>query len=65
MRFLDATSRFEAVCIVGFNETRGADLYNTALIAHKGHLLDTTANVPRIRRSISRDESSRSSRTKV
>lgn len=39
MRFLDATSRFEAVCIVGFNETRGADLYNTALIAHKGHLL--------------------------
>jgi predicted amidohydrolase len=38
MRFLDATSRFEALCIVGFNETRGADLYNTALIAHKGHL---------------------------
>lgn len=39
MRFLDATNRFEAVCIVGFNEMRGADLYNTALIAHKGHLL--------------------------
>lgn len=39
MRVLDATSRFEAVCIVGFNELRGADLYNTALIAHKGHLL--------------------------
>lgn len=39
MRLLDATSRFEAVCIAGFNESRGPDLYNTALIAHKGHLL--------------------------
>ena len=39
MKVLDATSRFEPVLIVGFNETRGPDLYNTALIAHKGHLL--------------------------
>ncbi len=39
MRVLDATSRFEPVLIVGFNETRGPDLYNTALVAHKGHLL--------------------------
>lgn len=41
MRVLDATSGFEPVLIVGFNELRGADLYNTALVAHKGHLLGT------------------------
>ena len=41
MRVLDATSRFEPLLIVGFNEVRGADLYNTALVAHKGHLLGT------------------------
>ncbi|MBC7818652.1 MAG: carbon-nitrogen hydrolase family protein [Planctomycetaceae bacterium] len=41
MKVLDATSRFEPVLIVGFNELRGADLYNTALVAHKGHLLGT------------------------
>ena len=39
MRVLDAAARFEATFIVGFNETRGRDLYNTALVAHKGHLL--------------------------
>ncbi len=39
MRVLDATSRFEPALIVGFNELRGPDLYNTALVAHKGHLL--------------------------
>ena len=39
MRVLDATSQFEPVLIVGFNELRGPDLYNTALVAHKGHLL--------------------------
>lgn len=39
MRVLDATSRFDATLIVGFNETRGDDLYNTALVAHRGHLL--------------------------
>lgn len=39
MRVLDATSRFEPALIVGFNELRGQDLYNTALVAHKGHLL--------------------------
>lgn len=39
MRLLDATSRFHAVAIVGFNELRGNDLYNTAAVVHKGHLL--------------------------
>jgi predicted amidohydrolase len=39
MRVLDATSRFEATAIVGFNERRGQDLYNTAAVIHKGHLL--------------------------
>jgi predicted amidohydrolase len=41
MRVLDRTSRFEATLIVGFNERRGTDLYNTALVAYKGHLLGT------------------------
>lgn len=41
MRLLDATSRFEPVLIVGFNELRQADLYNTVVIAHKGHVLGT------------------------
>ena len=40
-RVLDATSRHEALAIVGFNEQRGNDLYNTALVAHRGHLLGT------------------------
>lgn len=38
-RVLDVTSRHEAVAIVGFNEKRGDDLYNTAVVAHRGHLL--------------------------
>jgi predicted amidohydrolase len=41
MQVLDRTSRFEATLIVGFNERRGDDLYNTALVAQKGHLLGT------------------------
>ena len=41
MKVLDATSRFSAVTIVGFNETRGADLFNTVVVVHKGHLLGT------------------------
>lgn len=41
MQVLDRTSRFEATLIVGFNELRGGDLYNTALVAHKGHILGT------------------------
>jgi predicted amidohydrolase len=40
-KVLDLTSRFDPTLIVGFNELRGADLYNTALIAHRGHLLGT------------------------
>jgi predicted amidohydrolase len=39
MRVLDLTSRFDPTLIVGFNELRGGDLYNTALVAHRGHLL--------------------------
>jgi len=35
----DRTNRFDATFIVGFNELRGRDLYNTALVAHKGHVL--------------------------
>jgi predicted amidohydrolase len=41
MRVLDATSRCEATAIVGFNELRGEDLFNTAAVIHKGHLLGT------------------------
>ncbi len=45
MRVLDVSSRFEACFIVGFNELRGPgprlDLYNTAAVVHKGHLLGT------------------------
>ncbi|MCB1205852.1 MAG: carbon-nitrogen hydrolase family protein [Verrucomicrobiae bacterium] len=38
MRVLDVTSRHEALAIVGFNELRGDDLYNTVMVAHRGHL---------------------------
>ena len=39
MRLLGETSHFEAAFIVGFNELRGDDLYNTAAVVSKGHLL--------------------------
>lgn len=38
-RVLDATSRCNALAIVGFNELRGPDLYNSAVVAHRGHCL--------------------------
>jgi predicted amidohydrolase len=41
MKVLDRTGKFDVVSIVGFNELRGRDLYNTVLIAYKGHLLGT------------------------
>ncbi len=41
MDVLSKTSGFEAIFIVGFNELRGNDLYNTAAVIHKGHLLGT------------------------
>jgi predicted amidohydrolase len=41
MKVIDRTSRFEPTVIVGFNEVRGKDLYNTAAVIHKGHLLGT------------------------
>jgi len=39
MKVLDRTSRFQATAIVGFNEVRGKDLYNTAAVICKGHIL--------------------------
>ena len=39
MQLLGETSHFEAAFIVGFNEQRGDDLYNTAAVVSKGHLL--------------------------
>jgi predicted amidohydrolase len=41
MRLLDRTSHAAPVLIVGFNELRGDDLYNTVVVAHKGHILGT------------------------
>jgi predicted amidohydrolase len=41
LKVLDRTAKFDCVAIVGFNETRGKDLYNTALVAYKGHILGT------------------------
>lgn len=39
MRVLDVSSRHEALAIVGFNETRGEDLYNSVMVVHRGHLV--------------------------
>lgn len=41
MKLLDKTAKFEATTIVGFNEIRGKDLYNTAVVVQKGHILGT------------------------
>jgi predicted amidohydrolase len=41
LKALDRTARFNATVIVGYNELRGKDLYNTAAVIHKGHLLGT------------------------
>jgi predicted amidohydrolase len=41
MKVLDRTGKFEATFIVGFNEVRGRDLYNTAAVIQKGHILGT------------------------
>ena len=38
-KVLDLTSRHDPTLIVGFNEVRGDDLYNSALVAHRGHVL--------------------------
>jgi predicted amidohydrolase len=38
-RILEVTARHAAVAIAGFNEVRGADLYNTAVVAHHGQRL--------------------------
>jgi predicted amidohydrolase len=40
LELLDKTARFETTLIVGYNELRGGTaLYNTALVAYKGHSL--------------------------
>ena len=39
MKFLDRVSRFNATCIDGYNELRKQDLYNTAVVVTKGHIL--------------------------
>lgn len=41
LKVLDRTARCHATFIVGFNEVRGKDLYNTALVVHKGHVMGT------------------------
>src|SRR5207244_3648238 len=41
IKVLDKTNKFEATTIVGFNELRGDNLYNTAADIHKGHILGT------------------------
>ncbi len=40
-RVLDLTAKHDPTLIVGFNERRGDDLYNTVLVAHRGHILGT------------------------
>jgi predicted amidohydrolase len=40
-QLLDITSRFEPTFVVGFNEIRGEQLFNTAAVVHKGHVLGT------------------------
>lgn len=41
LKLLDKTMKFDATYIVGFNELRGGDLYNTAVVVQKGHVLGT------------------------
>jgi predicted amidohydrolase len=41
LKVLDRTGRFNATAIVGFNELRDKDLYNTAVVLQKGHILGT------------------------
>ncbi|MEZ5943522.1 MAG: carbon-nitrogen hydrolase family protein [Planctomycetaceae bacterium] len=41
LELLHASSEFDPTFIVGFNETRGELLYNTAAVIHRGHLLGT------------------------
>ncbi|HET6572599.1 MAG TPA: carbon-nitrogen hydrolase family protein [Fimbriiglobus sp.] len=41
MQLLDKTARLDPTFVVGFNELRGRDLYNTAAVVHKGHVLGT------------------------
>ncbi len=40
-RVLDLSAKHDPTLIVGFNELRGADLYNTVVVAQRGHLLGT------------------------
>lgn len=38
---LDKTKRYDPTFLVGFNEKRGGDIYNTVLVARGGHVLGT------------------------
>ncbi len=58
MRVLDATGGFQATAIVGFNELRGRDLYNTAAVIQQGHLLGTYSKCSAYRSSTSKAASS-------
>lgn len=39
MTVLDRTAPYDIVLIVGYNELRGDDLYNTCVVLYKGHVL--------------------------
>ncbi|OWK46876.1 carbon-nitrogen hydrolase family protein [Fimbriiglobus ruber] len=41
MKILDKSTRFDSTFVDGFNEVRDGDLYNTAAVVHKGHVLGT------------------------
>jgi predicted amidohydrolase len=41
LKLLDLSLKHNAMFVVGFNELRGGDLYNTAAVLHRGHLLGT------------------------
>ena len=44
-QLLDRTSNMDPTLIVGFNELRSGDVYNTALVAQRGHILGTYSKV--------------------
>ncbi len=65
MQALDVTSRHEPVAIVGYDERRGPDLYNTSLVVHREQLLDTYSKCAPTQSFTSRNVSSRSGKTRA
>ena len=61
LKLLDGSDRFDPTLIVGFNELRGRDLYNTALVAHRGTSWAPTVSAPLTCPSTSRGATSPSS----